>query len=52
MLRINFDLYFFFRHSFLPNNDIINKCIKDKNTGENRCVLPDDEDTDSDFDLD
>lgn len=39
-------------HSFLPNNDIINKCIKDKNTGENRCILPDDEDTDSDFDLD
>lgn len=40
-------------HSLLPSNDIVNKCIKDKNTGENRCVLPqDDDDIDSDFDLD
>lgn len=39
-------------HSFLPNNDVINKCIKDKTTGEKRSVLAEDDDTDSDFDID
>lgn len=47
-------MYFplFCRHSFLPCNDIVNKCMIDKVTGEKRSLMPEDDDSDSDFGVD
>lgn len=39
-------------HSFLPCNDIVNKCMIDKVTGEKRSLMPEDDDSDSDFGVD
>ena len=41
----------FSRHSLLPNKEALG-IIKDKTTGELRGVLPQDEDSGSDFDVD